>query len=82
MTRVELCTDGLSVEDREAILLALYEELHISPGQVSSDGDFELEVVRCGEGDPGSAPYMRVGGSLFARVTPQKARDLVRARRR
>lgn len=80
--RIEVCTDFLSPTDREAILDALYQELLISPGQVSSDGNFELELVACGEPDASGAPYMRVDGAVFARVTPQRARDLVRARRR
>ncbi len=80
--RIELCTDHLSPTDREAILDALYQELLISPGQVSSDGNFELELKACGEPDPSGVPYMRVDGTVFARVTPQRARDLVRARKR
>lgn len=82
MIRVELCTEGLSSEEREAILDALYQELRVSPGQVTADGEFELDVVACEESDPSGRPYMRVGGAVFARVTPQKARDLVSARRR
>ena len=80
--RIELCTDHVSISDREAILDALYQELRISPGEVSSDGNFELELVACSEQDSSGAPYLRVDGATFARVTPQKARDLVRARRR
>jgi NADH:ubiquinone oxidoreductase subunit E len=80
--RVELCTDHLKPEDREGILEAIYEELHISPGQVSSDGNFELALSSCGNEDPNGVPYMRVDGNLFARVTAGRARDLVRARRR
>lgn len=82
MIKIVLCTEGLSTEDREAILDGLYDELHISPGQVSSDGDFELEIGTCGEDPRDGAPFMRVDGALFARITPQRARDLVRARRR
>jgi NADH:ubiquinone oxidoreductase subunit E len=80
--RVELCTDHLKPEDREGILEAIYEELHISPGQVSSDGNFELALSSCAGEDPNGVPYLRVDGNLFARVTAQRARDLVRARRR
>jgi NADH:ubiquinone oxidoreductase subunit E len=80
--RVELCTDHLRPEDRESILEAIYEELHISPGQVSSDGNFELALSDCREQDANGAPYLRIDGNLFARVTAGRARDLVRARRR
>jgi NADH:ubiquinone oxidoreductase subunit E len=81
LIRVELCTEGLSVDLREAILDSLYQVLRISPGEVTADGDFELDVVTCGEADASGAPYLRVGGVIFARVTPQRARDLVSARR-
>lgn len=82
VTRIELCTDGLTIEDRENILEALYDELRISPGEVSSDGNFELLLQDCHEADLVGAPYMRIDDAVFARVTPQKARDLVKARRR
>jgi len=81
LIRIQLCTEGLSPTDREAILEALYDELHISPGSVSSDGEFELEIVACEERDETDAPYLRLDGTTFGQVTPQRARDLVRSRR-
>jgi hypothetical protein len=82
MTRIELCTDYLSRETREAILDALYEELHIPPGQVTADGAFELDVVSCKGFDAIDSPVLRVDGVLFMRVTPKRAVDIIRARRR
>jgi NADH:ubiquinone oxidoreductase subunit E len=82
MTRIELCTDHLDRETREAILDALYEELHVSPGQVTADGDFELDVVQCRGFDPEDSPAMRVDGVLFMRINPRQAVDIIRARRR
>ncbi|MBB6098450.1 NADH:ubiquinone oxidoreductase subunit E [Deinobacterium chartae] len=81
MTLIELCTDGLDPATREEILDIIYSELRISPGGVSADGDFELQLRKCGE-DLEGAPYLRINGALFARVTPQRARELVRARKR
>ncbi len=76
MTRIELCLEGLAPPIREGILEAIYDELRISPGEVSSDGNFELELLQCGE-DIKDAPYLRINGLLFARVTVQKAKELV-----
>ncbi|HEX2863574.1 MAG TPA: NAD(P)H-dependent oxidoreductase subunit E [Deinococcales bacterium] len=81
MTRVELCSDFLSVEAREEILDALYQELRISPGEVSADGDFELEVVSCGNMDASGAPYLKLDGVVFAKVDARRARSLVATRR-
>lgn len=82
MTKVELCSDFLSVTAREEILDALYQELHISPGQVSADGDFELELTTCGNNlDARGAPYLRLDGVVFARVDARRARSLIATRR-
>jgi NADH:ubiquinone oxidoreductase subunit E len=77
MTRIELCTEGLSPQVREQILDVIYEELHISPGEVSSDGNFELDLIACGEG-ASDAPHLRIDGLPFMRVTPERVRELVR----
>jgi NADH:ubiquinone oxidoreductase subunit E len=81
MTRIELCMEGLEPNVREGILEAIYSELRISPGEVSSDGNFELELLQCGE-DTKDAPYLRIDGLLFARVTVEKTKELVRGRKR
>jgi NADH:ubiquinone oxidoreductase subunit E len=77
MTRIELCTEGLSPQTREEILDVIYAELHISPGEVSSDGNFELDLISCGEGVD-NAPHLRIDGLPFARVTAARVRELVR----
>jgi NADH:ubiquinone oxidoreductase subunit E len=82
MTRIELCTDHLDIAQREAILDALYAELHISPGQVTADGEVELDLLNCGGIEPSDSPALRVNGALFVRLTPQRVLDIVRARRR
>ena len=77
MTRIELCTEGLEPRVREEILDVIYEELHISPGEVSSNGKFELDLVSCGESAE-NAPHLRIDGLPFARVTAERVRELVR----
>lgn len=76
MTRIELCTEGLEPRVREEILDVIYEELHISPGEVSSNGNFELELISCGEGVE-NAPHLRIDGLPFAKVTAERVRELV-----
>jgi NADH:ubiquinone oxidoreductase subunit E len=81
MTRIELCTEGLTPETREAILDAIYQELRISPGEVSADGNFELDLVACSE-DLENAPHIKIDGLLFGQVTAERVRDLVRGGKR
>jgi len=79
--RIEICSDGLDADTREALLEAVWQELRISPGMVSADGNFELALTRCAEPHD-DAPVVRIGGSLFTRVTAERLADLIRRRRR
>ncbi len=79
LLRLEILTDGLDPGTREALLETIWEELRISPGMVTADGNFELALVRGGE--PDEAPSLRLADSLHVRVTPERLRDLLRQRR-
>lgn len=79
--RIEICMDGLDQETREQLLDVVWSELRISPGMVSADGNFELLLSRCAEGAE-EAPLVKLNGSLFVRVTPQKLAELLRRRKR
>ncbi|WP_041230600.1 NAD(P)H-dependent oxidoreductase subunit E [Deinococcus peraridilitoris] len=79
--RIEICTDGLDHETREQLLEVVWSELRISPGMVSADGNFELLLSRCAEGQE-EAPLVKLNGALFVRVTPDRLADLIRRRRR
>ncbi|GGJ31849.1 NAD(P)H-dependent oxidoreductase subunit E [Deinococcus roseus] len=81
MIRLELCTDQLDPELREAILEVIYEELRIGPGMVTADGDFELVLKKCNESLE-DAPCFKINDALFAHVTPERVRQLIRARKR
>lgn len=78
--RIEICTDGLNPETREALLEAVWNELRISPGMVSADGNFELLLTRCNESSE-EAPIVKLNGALFMRVSPERLLDLIRRRR-
>ena len=55
---------------------ALNDELKISAGDVTADGMFSLEVVRC-LGLCASAPLMTVDGELHAKLTPDKVKGIL-----
>jgi NADH:ubiquinone oxidoreductase subunit E len=84
MTRIELCLDHLSPATRETLLEVIYTELRISPGEITADGNFELELTNHDPdaADPENAPYVRINGLLFARVTESRMRELINGRKR
>ncbi|CAM3776833.1 NAD(P)H-dependent oxidoreductase subunit E [Deinococcus frigens] len=79
VTRLEICNEHLSVDQREALLDAVWEHLRISPGMVTADGNVELALSQCGAGvNAEDAPLVRVGGQDYSNVTPQKLVSLLR----
>ncbi len=79
VTRIELCIDGLNPEVREALLETIWNELRISPGMVTSDGNTELVLSQCGA-DAEDAPVVRIGGQPYYRMTPERLALLLRRR--
>lgn len=79
LTRIELLLDGLDPQTREALLEVFWQELRISPGMVSADGNFELLLT--GGGEPEEAPTLRLGAAEYPRLTPERLRQLLRQRR-
>ncbi len=84
MTRIELCLDHLSPTTRETLLEVIYTELRISPGEITADGNFELDLINHDPetDDPENAPYVRINDILFARVTENRMRELINGRKR
>ncbi len=84
MTRIELCLDHISPDTRETLLEIMYEELRISPGEITADGNFELDLTNHDPetADPANAPYVRIDGLLFLNVTPQRMRELINGRKK
>lgn len=79
VTRLEICTEHLSVDQREALLDAVWDSLRISPGMVTADGNVELALRQCGaDVRAEDAPLVRVGGQDFRNVTPQTLVSLLR----
>ncbi len=62
------------------ILETLRRELKIEPGKSSRDGQFSLEVVAC-IGACGLAPAITVNGEVYAKVSPDKVKSILKSYR-
>ena len=79
VTRLEICTEHLSLDERENLLDAVWTALRISPGMVTADGNVELVLLQCGAGvRPEDAPLVRVGDVEYRQVTPQRLITLMK----
>lgn len=65
------------VNGSEKVSNALCEELGINPGETTADGMFTLEEVAC-LGCCSLAPVMMINGETYGKLTPDKARDIIR----
>jgi len=64
------------VKGSVALLRALRQALKIEPGETTRDGMFTLDVVAC-IGGCGLAPVVSVNGEFHAKMTPEKAVELI-----
>ncbi len=60
----------------QAIIDELDRQLHLGVGEVTEDGNFSLEAVRC-VGCCGLAPVMTVGGEVFGKVTKDQVAGII-----
>jgi NADH:ubiquinone oxidoreductase subunit E len=58
------------------VLATLEEQLGCEPGEVSADGEFGLEIVRC-LGACGLAPVVEIGGRTHSGVRPGQVEGLL-----
>lgn len=74
---IQICRGtACHVKGSAAVLEALQQELKLSAGQTSRDGQFSLEVVAC-IGACGLAPVMSINGVFYAGLTPAKTRKII-----
>ena len=74
---VQICRGtACHVQGSSKILEVLEKELGIKHGETTHDGLFSLEVVAC-MGACGLAPVISVNGEFFAKVTPEKIKDIL-----
>jgi len=64
------------VRGAERIMGELKQTLGISPGEVTDDGKFSLETVRC-IGCCALAPCVRIDQEVHASIRPSRARDIL-----
>lgn len=65
------------VQGAVAISEAIFEELDVADGETTADGRFTVESVAC-LGCCSLAPVMMIQEETFGRLTPDKARKIVR----
>lgn len=64
------------VKDSAKLLHAVRHDLKVEPGQTTRDGLFTLDVVAC-IGACGLAPVMCINGEFHAKLTPEKAVEIL-----
>ncbi len=64
------------VKGAEKILDALKNELKIEVGEVTADGKFSIDVLRC-VGACGLAPVMTIGDKTYGHMTPEKVKQVL-----
>ncbi|GAA0518916.1 NAD(P)H-dependent oxidoreductase subunit E [Deinococcus depolymerans] len=79
VTRLEICTEHLTIDQREDLLDAVWTALRISPGMVTADGNVELVLSQCGPATaPDDAPLVRVNDIEYRNVTPERLVTLMK----
>ncbi|CCZ56285.1 nADH:ubiquinone oxidoreductase 24 kD subunit [Clostridium sp. CAG:1219] len=74
---IEVCLGtACYVKGSKAILEAFERELGIRSGQITDDGLFSLEEVRC-IGACGLAPAIVINGEVYGKMTEKKVNELI-----
>ena len=64
------------VRGSQAVLDELKKQLNIDPGEVTPDGKFSLDCLRC-VGACGLAPVVMVGEKVYGSVTVEQVKDIL-----
>jgi NADH:ubiquinone oxidoreductase subunit E len=64
------------VKGGQKVLDSLKKEFDLSPGRITPDGKFSLEIVRC-LGACGLSPVMAVGNDIHARVKASRVGEIL-----
>jgi NADH-quinone oxidoreductase subunit E len=79
---VQVCRGtACHVKGSAKVLETILRELKVETGGTTKDGLFSVEVVAC-IGACGLAPVMAVNGEFHAALTPDKARQVIKAYRK
>jgi len=75
--KISVCTGtACYVRGVEKVIEELKDELNIAVGEVTPDGKFSLDCLRC-VGACGLAPVMLIGEKVFGRVEPTQIKDIL-----
>jgi NADH-quinone oxidoreductase subunit E len=75
---ISVCTGtACYLKGAEELIGEIKRILDIELGQVSADGKFSLEGVRC-LGCCGLAPVVMIDGKIFGRVEPKQIKDILK----
>jgi NADP-reducing hydrogenase subunit HndA len=64
------------VKGGERILSAFARDVKLEPGDITEDGNFSLETVRC-LGCCGLSPVMSIGEDVYRRVKPSEVKNII-----
>jgi len=75
--KISVCTGtACYVRGVEKVIEELKDELNIAVGEVTPDGKFSLDCLRC-VGACGLAPVMLIGEKVYGRVEPTQIKDIL-----
>ena len=64
------------VRGAEKVVDELKKELNINVGEITPDGQFSLDCLRC-VGACGLAPVMLIGDKVYGRIEPKDVKDIL-----
>jgi len=75
--KISVCTGtACYVRGAEKVVDELKQELNIEVGQVTPDGKFSLDCLRC-VGACGLAPVMLIGDKVYGRMDPKDVKEIL-----
>ena len=75
--KISVCTGtACYVRGAEKVVDELKEELNIEVGEVTPDGKFSLDCLRC-VGACGLAPVMLIGDKVYGRIDPKDLKGIL-----
>jgi NADH-quinone oxidoreductase subunit E/NADP-reducing hydrogenase subunit HndA len=75
--KISVCTGtACYVRGVEKVIEEIKDELNIEVGEVTPDGKFSLDCLRC-VGACGLAPVMSIGEKVYGRVDPSQVKDIL-----
>lgn len=75
--RIQVCLGtACYVKGGERIISGLAKDTKLEPGNITADGKFSLETVRC-LGCCGLSPVMAIGEDVYRRVRPSQLKEIM-----